>query len=275
MCRWTGYCFLVRNLETYGEDTNHALRIFNDFHFDNTTAGERFLYTMDIKSLYTVIPNKSGLEALAYFLNKRPVLDPPTSTLTRLAELVLTLNAFTLNGDFYQQIGGVAMGSKMGPNYACLFVGYVEDQIASQYHGLVPQLHKSYIDDVIRVDVVAAWTWKTKFASYPTFILLFNLHTQSLTPNSLPSISRYALLMITSALPFTTRTLTPTLIFIISPHIPAIAKKVFLAVNSCDFAVCVLKTQIFWKRAVKWCLSLNNVDTPPPVYRTISRPSDG
>ena len=67
MCRWTGYCFLVRNLETYGEDTNHALRIFNDFHFDNTTTGERFLYTMDIKSLYTVIPNKSGLEALAYF----------------------------------------------------------------------------------------------------------------------------------------------------------------------------------------------------------------
>ena len=122
MCRWTGYCFLVRNLETYGEDTNHALRIFNDFHFDNLTTGELFLYTMDIKSLYTVIPNKSGLEALAYFLNKRPVLDPPTSTLTRLAELVLTLNAFTLNGDFYQQIGGVAMGSKMGPNYACLFV---------------------------------------------------------------------------------------------------------------------------------------------------------
>ena len=233
------------------------------------------VYTMDVNSLYSVIRNNSGLEALAYFLNKRPVLDPPTSTLTRLAELVLTLNAFTLNGDFYQQIGGVAMGSKMGPNYACLFVGYVEDQIASQYHGLVPQLHKSYIDDVIRVDVVAAWTWKTKFASYPTFILLFNLHTQSLTPNSLPSISRYALLMITSALPFTTRTLTPTLIFIISPHIPAIAKKVFLAVNSCDFAVCVLKTQIFWKRAVKWCLSLNNVDTPPPVYRTISRPSDG
>ena len=116
--------------------------------------------------------------------------------------------------------------------------------------------------------VVAAWTWKTIFALYPTFILLFNLRTQSLTLNALSSISRYALLRITSALPFTTRTLTPTPIFIISPHIPAIAKKVFLAVNSCDFAVCVLKTQ-------KWCLSLNKVDTPRPVYRKISRPSDG
>ena len=220
-------CPLVRNLGTYVKDTNHALRIFNDFHFDNTTTGERFLYTMDIKSLYTVIPNNSGLEALAYFLNKRPVLDPPTSTLTRLAELMMTLNAFTFNGDFYQQIGGVAMGSKMGPSYACLFVGYVEERIATS---TTQEVHRSMTSS--ESHVVAAWTWRTIFASYPTFILLFNLRTQSLTLNSLSSISRYALLMITSALPFTTRTLTPTPIFIISPHIPAIARKVFLAVKA-------------------------------------------
>lgn len=144
-------CLLMRNLGTYVKDTIHAFRIFDDFHFDNTMTGERFLYTMDIKSLYTVILNNSGLEALAYFLNKRPVLDPPTSTLTRLVELVLTLNAFTFNGDFSQQIGGVAMGSKMGPDYACFSVGYVEERIASQYHGFVPQLHKRYINDVIGV----------------------------------------------------------------------------------------------------------------------------
>ena len=59
-------CPLVRNLETYVKDTNHALQIFNDFYFDNTTTGEHFLYTMNIKSLYNVIPNNSGLEVLAY-----------------------------------------------------------------------------------------------------------------------------------------------------------------------------------------------------------------
>jgi len=32
----------------------------------------------------------------------------------------------------------------MGPNYACLFVGYVEEQIGQQYTGTVPQLHKTY-----------------------------------------------------------------------------------------------------------------------------------
>lgn len=142
---------LVCNLKTYVKDTNHALQIFRTFQFDNDETSQRFLYAMDIKSLYTVIPHNSGLEALKYFLDKRPVLDPPTATLTRLAELVLTLNAFSFNNEFYHQVGGVAMGSKKGLNYACLFVGYVEEQIAQQYTGTVPQLHKRYIDDVVAI----------------------------------------------------------------------------------------------------------------------------
>ena len=40
------------------------------------------------------------------------------------------------------------MATKMGPNYACLFVGYIEEQIRASYTGFIPQLHKRYIDDV-------------------------------------------------------------------------------------------------------------------------------
>jgi len=82
--------------------------------------GKRFSYTMDIKSLYTVIPNNDGLLALAPFLDKREVKEPSTVTLIGLAELVVTLSAFRFNGDQYRQVSGVAVGSKMGPNYACL-----------------------------------------------------------------------------------------------------------------------------------------------------------
>jgi len=53
--------------------------------------------------------------------------EPPTHTLTRSAELVLTLNAFSFTDQTYRQIGGVAMGTKMGPNYACFLVGFIED----------------------------------------------------------------------------------------------------------------------------------------------------
>lgn len=104
---------LVCNLKTRVKDTNHALQIFKTFQFAHDDARQRFLYTMDIESLYTVIPHNSGLEALKYFLNKRPLLDPPTLTLTRLAELVLTLNAFSFYNEFYHQVGGVAMGTKL------------------------------------------------------------------------------------------------------------------------------------------------------------------
>ncbi len=79
---------------------------------------------MDVKSLYTVIPYHDGVRALKFFLDKRPVQEPSTSVLVRLAELVLTLNTFSFDGEHYQQINGVAMGTKMGPNYANLFVGF-------------------------------------------------------------------------------------------------------------------------------------------------------
>ena len=105
--------------------------------------------TMDVKSLYTIIPNDDGLLALTHFLNKRPVLQPPTHTLVRLAELVLTLNTFSFNGNFYRQTGGVAMGSRLAPSYACLFIGHVEEQILAQYTGTKPALYKRYIHDIV------------------------------------------------------------------------------------------------------------------------------
>ena len=74
-------------------------------------------------------------------------MDPPSHTLLRIAELVLTLNS-VFNGEHYKQIGGVAMGSKLGPNYACLFVGYVEEQMLRDYTGIKPDLYKRYMDDV-------------------------------------------------------------------------------------------------------------------------------
>ena len=114
---------LVKTLPSYIKDTKHALQIFDQIRF---SGSHKFIFTMDVKSLYTVIPHRDGLEALKFFLNKRTLLEPSTTTLIRLAELILTLNNFSFDGEHYQQISGVAMGTKMGPNYANLFVGYVE-----------------------------------------------------------------------------------------------------------------------------------------------------
>jgi len=75
------------------------------------------------------------------------VLDPPTHTLLRM-ELVLTFNSFAFNGEHYKQIGVLAMGSKLGPNYACLFVGYVQEKMLRSCTGIKPDLYKRFMDDV-------------------------------------------------------------------------------------------------------------------------------
>ena len=104
---------------------------------------------MDVKSLYTCIPHNNGLQALKFFLDKRRLQSPPTTTLLRLAELVLTTNAFSFNNQYYLQTSGVAMGSKLGPSYACLFVGHQEQLIYETYDGPLPCLIKRYIDDIV------------------------------------------------------------------------------------------------------------------------------
>eukprot|EP00061_Rhincodon_typus_P003465 g20157.t1 len=62
--------------------------------------------------------------ALCFFLEQRPELSPPTTTLLCSAELVLTFNNFSFNSSHFLEVGGVAMGTRMGPSYACLFIGY-------------------------------------------------------------------------------------------------------------------------------------------------------
>ena len=105
---------------------------------------------MDIKSLYTVIPHHAGLKAqLKFFLDKCPDYESATSVLVRLVELVLTLNNFSFDGEHYQQINGVAMGIKMGPNYGNLFVGFVQKQIFEQYTDAIPDYLGRYIDDCL------------------------------------------------------------------------------------------------------------------------------
>ena len=41
------------------------------------------------------------------------------------------------------------MGTKMGPSYANLFVGYIEHQFFNQYNGPKPDLYRCYLDHCV------------------------------------------------------------------------------------------------------------------------------
>ena len=140
---------LVKQLPSYIKDTTHTLNLLESFN-RNPTFQPKLLFTLDVCSLYTSIPHRDGLKALKFFLDSRPPLSgPPTDLLIRLAELVLTLNTFEFKGEVFHQISGVAMGTKMGPSYANLFMGHLEHLIFSTYQGPKPELFRRFIDDCI------------------------------------------------------------------------------------------------------------------------------
>ena len=84
---------IVKTLPSYIKEIQYALEIFRDFNF---LGQNKFVFTMDITSLNAVIPNDEGLWALKHFFDHCTVKEPCSETLLRLAELVLTLNCFSL-----------------------------------------------------------------------------------------------------------------------------------------------------------------------------------
>ena len=140
---------LVASLPSYVKDTNHALHVLEDFTFD-ASVNQKLIFTMDVSSLYTNIPNNDGLLAIKHFLPQSKIRVDPTVVL-RLAELVLTLNSFSFGDEHFSQVKGVAMGTKMGPSYACLFMGHLEENILHAYPGRAPDLYKRFIDDCFGV----------------------------------------------------------------------------------------------------------------------------
>ena len=170
------------------KDTTHMLNILDSFRFRDVD-GQRLIFTMDIKSMYTVIPNDGGLRALQYYLDKRDTLKPPTDTLLRMAELVLTLNTFEFNGEYYKQTGGVAMGSRLGLNYACLFVGHVEERMLSSYTGINQTCTSgTWIMWPALLHVVKR-TSVSSSSLLPRFTLTLNIHGRSQRTNFLSWIS--------------------------------------------------------------------------------------
>ena len=134
-----------KSLPSHIKHTNHALKIFPDF----TLRQKQIYFHYGLHFFIHCHTINEGLLALKFYFDQRSTKEPSSETLLRLAELVLTINCFSFSNNHYQQINGVAMGTKMEPSYANLFVGYIENQFFNQYNGPQPKLYRRYIEDCV------------------------------------------------------------------------------------------------------------------------------
>ena len=142
----------VPRIPSHIKDTTHFISLIESISIPDNC----FLVTLDVTSLYTNIPNNEGLEAVAKSMikNKPPYTTP--ECVLHLLELVLTKNNFGFNGKNYLQIGGTAMGTKVAPSYANLFMGELEKNIL-ECSPKEPLLWKRFIDDIFMI-----WTYSQK-----------------------------------------------------------------------------------------------------------------
>ena len=150
----------VKKLPSYIQDTTHFLLELEKIK-THVLPTETFLVTLDVVSLYPNIPHKEGCEASSFFLNQRQHPEIPTSFLMSLIDFVLTHNNFTFENEHFLQLMGTAMGTKMGPGYACLFMGKFEQDFLRNV-SFQPLLWKRFIDDIFMI-----WTHgEDKFNSF-------------------------------------------------------------------------------------------------------------
>ena len=105
------------------------------------------LVTLDVTSLYNNIPHDEGIDACRAALNSRTNQQPPTEDLVQLMKLILARNNFTFDGKHFLQIYETAMGTRMAPSYANLFMNNLETRLLDSCV-LTPLVWWRYINDI-------------------------------------------------------------------------------------------------------------------------------
>lgn len=134
-------------------DSSHVLEQLRDI----TDLGpDTLLVSLDVTALYTNIPNDEGIEACLSFLkqHRKPwdILETEVSNdqVARLLKLVLTLNNFRFNDHHYLQVGGTAMGTRVAPPFANIYMDSFEQQHVYCYTPK-PRLWLRFIDDILMI----------------------------------------------------------------------------------------------------------------------------
>ena len=154
----------VQHQSTYIKDTTDFLMKIQSL--DTPISPDVLLFTMDVKNLYPSVPKEEALRACERSLNIRKEKRIPTEEVLEMIKLVLENNIFEFNNKRYKQIEGTAIGSRLGRNYACTFMGWWEENLLSKQSGNMVAFYR-YIDDIIGI-------WKGGEESFKEFVIEAN-----------------------------------------------------------------------------------------------------
>ena len=106
--------------------------------------------TIDVVGLYPNIPHSEGLNSLRRSLELRDNKQISSDTLIEFAEIILKNNFFEFDQNTFKQVRGTAIGTKLAPPYATLFMADLEEKTLNAFEEK-PMIWWGYIDDIFFV----------------------------------------------------------------------------------------------------------------------------
>ena len=139
---------LVQHTDSHIKDSKSIVKLLESL----TLPKNCILLTIDVKALYLNIPHAEGIQACVNAMyhcgNPKPPFPPQVAK--TLLKIVLDKNYFEFAGKMFHQIQGTAMGTKMAPSYANIFMDVLETNfLATQT--CKPLMWKRYIDDILAI----------------------------------------------------------------------------------------------------------------------------
>ena len=115
---------------------------------------DSILFTVDVANLYGNIPIEEAIESTIKLMSKHKskidLLGLDTDTIKTLLSHCLTNNYVRFGQRYFKQTEGIAMGSRMAPPLAIIFMHAVESMMLSSAD-LQPSIYLRYIDDIFGV----------------------------------------------------------------------------------------------------------------------------
>ena len=113
------------------EDSADILRQFEEANKKGLLPPGSFPVTVDVTALYTNIRAEGpdgGFQAFEKALETRKDKSVPTWFLMELLKATINGNIFEFDDQLWWQCIGTAMGTRIAPTYACLFMSHFETE---------------------------------------------------------------------------------------------------------------------------------------------------
>ena len=127
---------------------------FADVRNLNIQEGDIFV-SYDVFSLFTNVPVDETIDILVKqafnedWFNKNHGTNLQPTQLRELLQIAVKNQLFQFDGNLYEQVDGVAMGSPLGPLMANTFMTSTEAKLKE--NGKIPEFYKRYVDDTFAV----------------------------------------------------------------------------------------------------------------------------